>query len=769
VSDGPRGADEFVAGSLVAGYRLEERIGRGGMAVVYRAYDPRLDRHVALKVLTPGLAEDEAFRQRFIRESRAAAGVDDPHIIPVYEAGEDQGVLFIAMRFVRGGDVRSLLDREGPLPPRRALEIISQVSSALDAAHARGLVHRDVKPANMLLEESPDLDRPDHVYLADFGLSKASLGPAVTGLTATGQFLGTLDYVAPEQVEGRLVDGRTDLYALACAAFELLTGEPPFRRDRGVAVMYAHVSEAPPLLSSRRPGLPAAADQVLNRALAKAPGDRFPSCREFSAALRRAFGFRRGSEPQPRPALRSPTQIAAPVRPPSAGAPAGDEHSETEAAARTGAAAESGPPTPPAGPADPSGPGGPRPRPWRRSPVPIAVLCAVVVVIGAGAFLLIGRNSGNHGAVSNFRCNVPTPRLRKLSLTGPSASTGVSPFAVKESNDGRYTFTTVQNGIEVRLNQVGQAPQLVRTIPVAGSNKGLTMTPNGQYMLAANGRGAVVVDVANAESGTSPMVVGNLTSPRAKNGGGAVGVQVSPDGNYVFVTLQFTTKMAVFSLRKALAGHFGQDAFVGYVPLNVQPVGISPPSGPWLYVTSFQRKPGRSPSVGTLSVVDWKQAESNPARSVVSTVDAGCSPARVVVTGHGATVWVTARDSNTLLAFSATRLRTDPAQALLAQVSVGPGPIGLTPAGGGRLIVADSNYATSNHGKRGANGELAVVSAAAVLAGRPGVTGVIRVQGQPHQLTLSKSGSVVLVTVQSPVSPGGGTGRLQVLDISKIR
>ena len=206
---GPGG---FAAGSLVAGYRLDQQIGQGGMAVVFRAHDSRLDRDVALKILAPALAEDDSFRQRFIRESRAAAAVDDAHIIPVYEAGEEHGVLFIAMRFVRGGDVRTLLDAEGPLSPERATEILSQAASALDAAHARGLVHRDVKPANMLLEASADRDRPDHVYLSDFGLAKASL--AISGLTSTGQFLGTLDYVAPEQVEGRPVDGRADQYAL---------------------------------------------------------------------------------------------------------------------------------------------------------------------------------------------------------------------------------------------------------------------------------------------------------------------------------------------------------------------------------------------------------------------------------------------------------------------------------------------------------------------------------------------------------------------------
>ncbi len=204
-----------------------------------------------------------------------------------------------------------------PCRPARATEIVSQVASALDAAHARGLVHRDVKPANMLLEESPDSDRPDHVYLADFGLTKASLGQAAAGLTSTGQFLGTLDYVAPEQIEGRPVDGRTDLYALGCAAFELLTGAPPFRSNEGMAVMYKQVSEAPPLLSSRRPGLPRQADEVFNRALAKRPEDRYQSCREFAAALRRVFGLGAESAPPPQPPARPATQIAAPVRRPA--------------------------------------------------------------------------------------------------------------------------------------------------------------------------------------------------------------------------------------------------------------------------------------------------------------------------------------------------------------------------------------------------------------------------------------------------------------------
>ena len=277
----------LAAGSLVAGYLLEEQVGAGGMAVVFRARDERLGRLVALKVLASALAADAGFRQRFLRESRAAAAVDDPHIIPVYEAGEADGVLFIAMRYVPGGDVRTLVRREGPLSAGRAAAIISAVASALDSAHAVGLVHRDVKPANMLMDAR--VGRPDHVYLSDFGLSKPAL--AATGLTRTGQFLGTLDYVAPEQLGGQPMDGRADQYALACAAFELLAGSPPFHREDAMAVMYAHSSQPPPLLTSQRPDLPAAADQVLARALAKAPADRYASCCEFADALRGSLGL----------------------------------------------------------------------------------------------------------------------------------------------------------------------------------------------------------------------------------------------------------------------------------------------------------------------------------------------------------------------------------------------------------------------------------------------------------------------------------------------
>jgi serine/threonine protein kinase/DNA-binding beta-propeller fold protein YncE len=315
-------------GSRLAGYRLDEQIGRGGMAVVYRAYDTRLERPVAIKVLTPELAEDEAFRQRFIRESRTAAAVDHPNIIPIFEAGEASGVLFIAMRFVQGPNVQALVETTGPLPAPRACHIITQVAAALEAAHSHGLVHRDVKPANMLLDSGGGADYPGHAYLSDFGLSKRAL--SVSALTSTGQFLGTLDYIAPEQIEARAVDGRTDEYALACSAYTMLTGQPPFVRDESVAVMWAQISAIPPALTTRRPDLPAAVDDVMTKALAKVPMDRYATCPEFAVALRRACGLESsGTDPGhaaifPEPPPREATRIV-PAAPADRGTdPAGD-------------------------------------------------------------------------------------------------------------------------------------------------------------------------------------------------------------------------------------------------------------------------------------------------------------------------------------------------------------------------------------------------------------------------------------------------------------
>jgi YVTN family beta-propeller protein len=271
-----------LAGSTLAAYRIERLIGRGGMGDVFLADDTRLSRPVALKLLAEPLAGDERFRERLLRESRLAASLDHPNVVPIYDAGEADGRLFIAMRYVSGLDLRALLRAEGPLEPARAVAIAGQVAGALDAAHRRGLVHRDVKPSNVLLDRQ---DGPEHAYLADFGLVQSGGGEA------DGQFMGTVDYVAPEQIRGDALDGRADQYALGCLLFECLTGTLPFPRGSDVAAIYAHLEEPPPRAGERREGLPAALDGVLERAMAKEPAERYGTCAELVEAARAALGL----------------------------------------------------------------------------------------------------------------------------------------------------------------------------------------------------------------------------------------------------------------------------------------------------------------------------------------------------------------------------------------------------------------------------------------------------------------------------------------------
>lgn len=290
----------------IAGYRLEGHIGQGDMAVVRLAHDERLDRKVAVKILAPELARDAAFRTRLLDRVRAAAEIDHPHILPVYEAGDASGVVYIAMRYAQGGDVGSLVSPLRPLPFAWAWKVIAQVASALDAAHARGVIHRDVKPANILLDTSSGVGGRtpgrasgggfDHVYLSDFGMRREW----PTGeLTAAARFAGTLDYTAPEHIEGRALDGRADLYSLACAGFELLCGTPPFGQDQGLTVMYAQLYAPPPTATARRPDLPAAVDAVLATALAKNPADRYATCSQFAEELRMALGLVPGEPESP--------------------------------------------------------------------------------------------------------------------------------------------------------------------------------------------------------------------------------------------------------------------------------------------------------------------------------------------------------------------------------------------------------------------------------------------------------------------------------------
>lgn len=280
---------ELSEGDEFAGYRIERRLGRGGMGVLYLAIEPGLERRVALKLIAPEAAADEVFARRFAEESRIAASIEHPNVVPIYAAGEEDGIPYIAMRYVSGSDLGRRLSREGRLEPEAAAALIAQVGNGLDAIHAAGLVHRDVKPANVLLGETGG---EDHVYITDFGVARNV--STESGLTQTGRFVGTLDYVAPEQISGYALDARADVYALGCLLFKLLTGEVPYPREGEAARLYAHLNDPPPAPSLHATAVPMALDDVVIRAMSKQPCDRFPSAGDLGRAAVAALS---GSQP----------------------------------------------------------------------------------------------------------------------------------------------------------------------------------------------------------------------------------------------------------------------------------------------------------------------------------------------------------------------------------------------------------------------------------------------------------------------------------------
>src|SRR5436305_1259013 len=277
-----------LVGDEFAGYRVRAVLGRGGMSVVYQAENLRLSSVIALKVLAPELATDDVFRARFLEESRMAASLNHPNVIPIYDMGSQDDLLYIAMRYVSGTDMRQMIKKRGRILPATALFLVGQAARALDAAHRRGLVHRDVKPGNLLIERGADDADPDHVYLADFGITKHAMSRS--RLTSTGQFLGTIDYVAPEPIRGTSVLGLADQYSQGCVLYECLTGRVPLEKDLAAAIIWAHMEESPTLPTMLRPDLPRAVDGVFARVLAKNPGERYETCRDFIAAAREALG-----------------------------------------------------------------------------------------------------------------------------------------------------------------------------------------------------------------------------------------------------------------------------------------------------------------------------------------------------------------------------------------------------------------------------------------------------------------------------------------------
>ena len=472
-------------GEELGGYRVEELIGRGGMSVVYLAEQLALGRKVALKLLSPELSEDEEFRQRFIRESRLAGGLEHPNIIPVHEAGDVEGLLFIAMRYVKGSDLKALLQREGPLTLERTIDLVGQAASALDAAHARGLVHRDVKPGNLLVASGEGPEASEHIYLSDFGLTKKT--DSKSRMTSTGQFVGTLDYVAPEQIQGKEVSGRADLYSLACVAFECLTGNQPFERDSEVAVMYAHLQDPPPKLRDQRPDLPVALDAVIERAMAKEPQDRYESCREFMRALRENTQV--GAVPAAGRLTRSRRRKPAPTEPISGPRPT---------------------PTPPRGPsisaADPdaiTAPGVAQPsdatletkRPRRPFNTGVAVLVAIPILAGA-AFLLTRDDTEP----------AQNPNPTNATGTDPTPTTGVTGIGTSEEGlPGQLAFLEeTSSGSDEFFVAVASPPDAKpKAVPgTSGAdwrNRRPDWSPSGAFFAfarpdASNGLNLVVVD-----------------------------------------------------------------------------------------------------------------------------------------------------------------------------------------------------------------------------------------------------------------------------------
>jgi len=385
--------DTLHSSMVDAGYRLDGMLGEGGMGAVYRATQLSLERVVALKVLTVELSSDPAFRERFRREGLLQAALDHPHIVTVYEAGEADQRLFLAMRMVEGPTLKELIQRR-ELDDRRALRLLTQVAEALDAAHARGLIHRDVKPHNVLVGTG------DHAYLADFGLTKGNDDAA---MTETGQFVGTIDYISPEQARGELATARSDVYALTAVLCECLTGQVPYVRATEDRVLMAHLTDPAPRLSEIRPDLPAAMDEVIAEGMAKDPAARPASAGELMLKARRALGAAPAAGPSSTQATRPGVSAGSPTR--AAGTAVQDDQGATRAGGAAVAApvmtpALAGAPTRASASVDAGGRDGRATTGAGRGGFALAAIVAAVVAAAVG-FLLGGGSSGSGEAFSN--------------------------------------------------------------------------------------------------------------------------------------------------------------------------------------------------------------------------------------------------------------------------------------------------------------------------------------------------------------------------------
>jgi len=497
-----------LVGDEFAGYQMRAVLGRGGMSVVYQAENLRLGNVIALKVLAPELAANDVFRARFLEESRIAASLNHPNVIPIYDMGSSDDLLYIAMRYVSGTDLRQMIKKRGRLAPETALFLLGQVARALDTAHHRGLVHRDVKPGNMLIERGADEGDPDHVYLADFGITKHAMSR--TGLTSTGQFLGTIDYVAPEQIRGTSVLGLADQYSLGCVLYECLTGRVPFEKDLDAAIIWAHVEETPTMPTILRPELPPQIDEVFGRVLAKQPSDRYGSCREFIDAARAALGVSgpgTGSSRTYSPTALAPSAMApaptdvapAPRFAASPGelgqvpgeryswsSPPGQGAAPVPTALVPTASVPPGPvaAAPPYGPAQAGG-GHPREPRWYRQPRWIAVLAVVgLVLAGLGTWAGLSRPGPHPKATMAAMSSKPKPKTSALMAAlilankSPDAAGRVPPATCKQGIPAVVTCTAPYGGITAAIFQTFPSQQALYTAYTA---KVAALSPGNKF------------------------------------------------------------------------------------------------------------------------------------------------------------------------------------------------------------------------------------------------------------------------------------------------
>jgi streptogramin lyase/tRNA A-37 threonylcarbamoyl transferase component Bud32 len=665
-------------GTTVAGYRIESALGRGGMSVVYLAEHAGLKRKAALKLMVPELALDDRFRERFVRESQMAAALDHSNIIPIYEAGEVDGVLYIAMRYVRGTDLKSLL-REGALPPQRAIAICSQVASALDAAHAEGLVHRDVKPANILLAPETRTDSPDHVYLSDFGITKRA--SSATGLTGTGQFIGTLDYAAPEQIEGRPLDGRTDVYSLGCVLYECLTGEVPFPRDAEMAVLWAHMSTPPPKVTEKQPELPEAIDDVVARGMAKSPGDRYETCGGLMTAASGALS----------PALRG-RGVTPAVGGDSATPATIDQPVSTE------------PPTGPPRPAAPPEPARPPHHPplSRRSLVPLAIIVAIALVLILVP--LAFRNDGPSHSAGPTSPGVGAPiglLVRIEPLTGKISSKmalGASLMRVAIGEGGVWVADST-SGTVTRVDP--DTGRVAKVIPLAKGLAGIAVGLGSVWVGNANDGKVYRLDpdtnrVAQqipVGAGIDSVVVGTGTVWVSNYRAGSV-AQIDPSRGQVVATtrLDSVSDIATQSGKLWAVTHMT----AGFSALNVDVYRIDPGARDAEFFTALINSSGGGgsslPRMTITGGTAWVTAAldntvipvdlSKPLpleKQTNKAIPTGRTPI-AIVTDNAGFVWVANRGDQTVWKYS-----SDTAHAV-AQISL-PGTPTSIAAGGGAIWV----------------------------------------------------------------------------------